>query len=266
MQPILFKIGTLSFPAYFLLAALAYMVATLVATQSAERFGENPVHFIDAALLIAVSAFVGAKLFHILFAMPGYYWQHPWEVLQFWHGGFVFYGGFIFGAAAGVLFARRKGIRLGLGFDLATPAIAIGMAMGRMACFLAGCCYGRPTAWSWPFAVVFHEVDGVVPQARPLDTPLIPTQIMSSLLHLGLFVGLVLYRPRKRFHGELFLLYLLFYSVGRFVIEFFRNDIQRGLYFSAMVSTSQIISVCCFVFALLMIVNLRRRLYASYSV
>lgn len=225
------------------MAALAYVAAAFLLSKRAEREGLNPVHFVDLALVCGVAGFAGARLFHIIFEMPGFYLSNPLAIFKFWYGGFVLYGGVIVGVAVGLWYAHWRPVPVRHGADLVAPPLLLSIAIGRFGCYLAGCCYGRPTELAWPLSNTFHVNHGVTPQAQPLDTPLLPTQMACALLLLGCYALCIWMRPRKRFHGQLAATALIVYSIGRYMIEFMRADVDRGVYLNGWLSTSQIISV-----------------------
>ncbi|MBK5278004.1 MAG: prolipoprotein diacylglyceryl transferase, partial [Bacteroidia bacterium] len=109
---------------------------------------------------------------------------------------------------------------------------------GRIGCFMAGCCYGIPT--DSVFGVTFTHA---ACQAEPLNTPLHPTQLYEAGFIFCLLAVLYFLKSRKRFEGQLFLLYLIFYAIGRGVLEIFRGDVARGFIFSDWLSHSQLISL-----------------------
>ena len=133
------------------------------------------------------------------------------------------------------------------------PSIALGQAFGRLGCFSAGCCYGAPT--SGPLSVIFTDPHSLA----PLGVPLFPTQLMEATGNLAIFCALLLLRRSKKFDGQLFWLYVLFYAVLRFIVEIFRGDAIRGLYFGNAISTSQIIAIGMFLLAGIMLVRLSKR-------
>jgi phosphatidylglycerol:prolipoprotein diacylglycerol transferase len=140
--------------------------------------------------------------------------------------------------------------------DIMAPSIALGHAIGRLGCFSAGCCYGKPTSVFW--GVTFtnpysQEIAGV-----PLGVSLHPTQLYESVAETVIFLTLLLLAKRKRFDGQIFWSYVTFYAVARFIIEFFRGD-NRGFVFDGALSTSQFIGILMLVTAIIMLAVLRRR-------
>ena len=130
-------------------------------------------------------------------------------------------------------------------FDLVMPSVALAQGFGRIGCLLAGCCYGRET--NSIFSITFQNSD-----FAPNHVALIPTQIYSSVLDF-LHFGILLYIARhKKKDGQVAACYLIFYSIGRFVLEFFRGDLIRGSV--GMLSTSQFISLFILVAGILILV------------
>ena len=122
--------------------------------------------------------------------------------------------------------------------DIMAITTCIVYATGRLGCFLAGCCYGVPT--SGPFGVVFTDP---VCQAEPLNTPLHPTQLYSSMFAYSLIILLLIISRHKKFDGQIFLLYLIIYPAGRIIIEYFRGDVSRGYLIKDVITNSQFISL-----------------------
>ncbi|MGN8886100.1 prolipoprotein diacylglyceryl transferase [Blautia sp. HCP28S3_G10] len=180
-----------------------------------------------------VGGICGAKLL---------YWITEWEsilknpgfLLDSIADGFVVYGGIIGGILAGWLYCRHKKISFLKYFDLAVPSVALAQGFGRIGCLLAGCCYGSET--SGFFSITFRTSD-----FAPNNVALIPTQIYSSILDFVHFGVLLLIARHKKSDGQVAACYLIFYSLGRFVLEFFRGDLIRGSV--GVLSTSQFISL-----------------------
>jgi phosphatidylglycerol:prolipoprotein diacylglycerol transferase len=151
-----------------------------------------------------------------------------------------FYGGFIGAVIASVWFLRRhRQLPFWQTADICGPAIALGQAIGRVGCLMAGDDYGRPTTMPW--AVTFTDQSAATIAGVPLGVPLHPVQAYESVVCLLLFVFLVRLLRRKRFDGEVVLTYTLLYATARFVLEFFRGDADRG-FVVGWLSTSQFIA------------------------
>ena len=188
-------------------------------------------------------AIVGAKALMILRDLPDYV-AAPSSLfsMSVLSSAGDFYGGFI-GAliSTAIFFWRHPRLPFWRAADLCGPAIALGQAIGRVGCFMAGDDYGR--AASVPWAITFTDPDAASIGGVPLGVPLHPVQLYESIACLLLFVALLQFRRRKRFDGEVILAYTLVYAVARFTLEFFRGDADRGFVFGGLLSTSQLIAV-----------------------
>jgi phosphatidylglycerol:prolipoprotein diacylglycerol transferase len=252
MFPVLIKIGPVTIHTYGFLIAIGFLVALTLAAREAKRKDIPNESIIDVGFYALLSGIVGARIFFILTNLESFL-EHPLDAVKIWEGGLVFYGGVIFALPTVIWFARKKGIPLWQAADIWAPSIAIGHAIGRLGCFCAGCCYGRP-AEGLPWAVTFTNSDSLA----VLGTPLHPTQLYESAAELVNFLVLITLRRRQSFKGQLFLVYIMNYSVIRSVIELFRGDEVRGFLFPGF-SYSQAISVVMFVAAALWLLILRKR-------
>jgi phosphatidylglycerol:prolipoprotein diacylglycerol transferase len=169
-------------------------------------------------------------------------------VLKVWRGGLAYYGGFIFAAAFAFYYARKHRLPGWKMADLASPWIALGLALTRIGCFLNGCCYGKvshlPWAVRFPPGSAVHQaqVDAGKIAATASTLPVHPTQLYLAALNLlTFFVLYFVVRARKRFDGEVFAWLLILKGVFRSVVEIWRDD-ERGVLFGWL-STSQILSI-----------------------
>jgi phosphatidylglycerol:prolipoprotein diacylglycerol transferase len=192
------------------------------------------------AVYVLIAGLVGAKL--LLLAVEwGHYSRNPRELFSLVQSGGVFYGGLIGALPVAWWYARRHALSGWQTADVLAPAVVIGQSVGRLGCFAAGCCYGRPA--SVPWAVTFHDEYANRVVGTPIGVPLHPTQIYESLACLVIFGILILVAGRKKFHGQVALTYVVLYAVARFVIEFYRGDFARGSVFDGALSTSQFIAI-----------------------
>ena len=190
-----------------------------------------------------VASLIGSKVL-MLFTEPEYR-DHPWQLLSldFLRSGGVFYGGLIGAILMGYFLMKRYRLPWWKTADACAPGIAIGNFFGRQGCFAAGCCWGKPTPLPWgvKFTELGHEITGV-----PTNTYLHPTQLYESFAMLLAFFLLVWLHKRKRFDGQVILVYALIYSIVRFAIEFVRDEPRGdilGLTTLTGLSTSQMISL-----------------------
>lgn len=251
MYPILIEFGWFKIFTYGLLVAGGFLVGIVLAARQAEKEGLDPQRILDLCFYILVSAILGARLLYVAIEYR-HFLDRPLEILMFWKGGLVYYGGLICAVLSGWVFIRKHGLPVWKVADLLAPSLAIGQGVGRWGCFFAGCCYGKPTDLPW--AITFTHPKSLA----PLNVPLHPTQIYLSLNGFLIFGLLVWMRRYKRFDGQLFWSYGLLYSIGRFLIEYLRDD-PRGTVFGGLLSTSQFIGIFVFFLSLFMLFTLRRK-------
>ena len=258
MHPILFSIGSVHFPTYGAVMVLAIVAAVYTILRLGRREGLDSSQLLDFSTWLLLVALLGAKVLMVV-ADWGYYRRNLGEIFSrstFLAGG-AFYGGFIAAVLFAIWYIRLHHLPFWKVVDVYAPAISLGLGLGRIGCFCAGCDYGKPTTAVW--GVVFtnpiaHEVTGV-----PLGIPLIPTQPIMMFGSLSIF-GILLWRYSKKSRdGEIFVLYLALYAVARFFIEFLRGDEDRGFVFHHLLSTSQFIAILAFATAVWMALKLRRQ-------
>ena len=231
MKTDLFHIGKFVIHGYGLMIGIGFVLALLVGEYRAKKMGMKEEALIDIAIIAGVSGFLGAKLLYIIVSFKDFI-KDPIGVLG--SSGFVVYGGLIAGVLCNLIYVKIKKLSFLEYFDLVMPEIALAQGFGRIGCFLAGCCYGKET--DSILAITFHESE-----FAPNNVPLIPTEIYSSLLDFVHFGVLLFIAGRKKKDGQVAACYLLFYSIGRFILEFFRGDLIRGSV--GVLSTSQFISL-----------------------
>lgn len=212
-------------------------------------------------------------LLTVIFALLGtralYLYQHrddySWRFITGFQGGFVLYGGLIAGTLAAMLYVKMRGEKISRIADLAAPGLLIGIAFGRIGCFLNGCCYGQVTnsflGVRFPAGSNIykdHVNAGKIGREEPQSAPVLPTQLMETAAALALFFFLSWYdRTRKKHSGETALLAGVVYPVWRFIIEIFRDD-PRGDRILGM-TYSQFVSVIMFAVCGAAFILLRRR-------
>jgi len=245
--PTIFSIGPFSLHTYGVMVAMAFLVGLRVTLLGARRRKIPEAFVMDWAIVVLLSGLVGARVLYVLLNAE-YFRTHPLDVFKIWQGGLVFYGGFLAAAAAGVWYARQKMQPLSLLADIAAPALALGQALGRLGCFFAGCCYGKPTD-GW-MAVQFKHPDALA----PLGIGLHPTQLYEAIgtFGIGVFLGWRLLM-RKDQAGFLFWGYVLLYGLLRFVLEMLRGDV-RGAVFGGMYP-SQWIALLAIIFSASVLVS-----------
>jgi phosphatidylglycerol:prolipoprotein diacylglycerol transferase len=256
MLPELFRIPGLGIPiwTYGLLVAAGFILALLLSAHLAAKDGLPKGRIYDLGLYVFASGLIGAKA--LMIATEWDELEGNWRrifSLDFLGSGGVYFGGFLAGLIVAIGLMRMWKLPWLKTADAIAPGLALGHSIGRLGCFSAGCCWGKPTS-SWigvRFTQRAHELTGV-----PIDSALVPTQIIESAANLIIFGLLMRMRGRRAFDGQVTLAYLLLYSAARFTIEFWRGD-PRGQILG--LSTSQFISALIFPSALALMVYLWRR-------
>jgi phosphatidylglycerol:prolipoprotein diacylglycerol transferase len=222
---------------YGLAIAVGFAVGVVLAAREAGRRGLEAGAMLDLLFWVLVSGIAGSRMAFVLLR-AGDYWAlcrtslaGCAAPLRLWEGGLVFYGGALAATGVAALFAWRRRWSFPLVADVLAPSLALGHAFGRLGCFFAGCCFGKPWAHglSFPAGSVAHD-DLVRAQGLSLATtpPLHPVQLYESLGELAIFFLLLLWRRRQRFAGATALLYGMAYAGLRFMTEIFRGDAGRG--------------------------------------
>lgn len=230
----LFHIGKLTIHGYGTMIAVGVLVAVAVAIFRCKKKQIDPEPILDLVLIALIGGFLGGKLLFILVSViedPKAFAQNPTAYLG--GSGFVVYGGIIFAVCVAVVYFKIKKKDFLTYWDMIMPEVSIAQGFGRIGCFLAGCCYGAVT--HSPIGVVFPQGS-----LAPAGVKLWPTQLMMSagnFIIAGILI-LAAYKLKKR--GQIGSLYLILYAIGRFGIEFLRND-HRGAV--GVFSTSQFISL-----------------------
>ncbi|MXY23526.1 MAG: prolipoprotein diacylglyceryl transferase [Acidobacteria bacterium] len=252
MYPRLFELFGVSIYTYGLMLVAAYLIGLRVAVARGRARGLNDARVMDLGILVIIGALVGAKL--LLFVVEfDHILEDPAYLWTLLRSAGVFYGGLLLAVVAAFWFMRRHRMPVWTTCDAFAPGIALGQAVGRVGCLLAGCCYGRPTDLPW--GVTFIDPIAAANVGTPLDVALHPTQLYESvatLLIMGML--LLLERRRRMFPGQIFWSYLLLYPIARFAIEFFRGD-PRGTVFD-LLSTSQFVSALLIPISIVMLIRL----------
>ena len=252
MYPRLLTLPFYTLHTFGVLLAAAYLTALWWLVRTGRKAGVHPDQLTSLGFWAIVGAIVGAKALMVVRALPDYMSQ-PAELLSrsFLTSAGDFYGGFIGGVVGALLFFwLNPTLRFWPLADLAAPAIALGQAIGRIGCLMAGDDYGSAT--NLPWAVTFTDPDAAAIGGAPLGVPLHPVQLYESIFCLILFFVLVWLSRRKTFDGQILLAYSVAYAIGRFIIEYFRGDADRGFVFGGVFSTSQFIAIIIVVLAVML--------------
>jgi phosphatidylglycerol---prolipoprotein diacylglyceryl transferase len=240
LRPVLFKIGSFEVPSYYTLINLGIIIGFIVFYFLSKKENIKRNNAIDIAIIISITAYFGAKIFHIIFENFSFYLKNPIEIIYFWKSGYVYYGGILTSVLFVYIYAKIKKLDLFKIFDLLSIGVSLGTGIGRIACLLQGCCYGIKT--NVPWSIFLH---GAFRH---------PTQVYLSLNSFMIFfILLLIYKYRKKLDGTITFFYLILYSIGRSIIEFYRADF-RGSFFEPYLSTSQAISIFIIITSIIIII------------
>ncbi len=219
MHPILFHIGKITVYSYGFMMVMAFLAVSIFNYFFSKRIGFDPIDGIDLTIYTFVSGIIGARLVYVVVNIS-HYWGRWYEILEFQKGGLSWHGG-IFGAAFGIIyFAKRRGYKPADALDLMFTSSIMGLAIGRIGCFLNGCCYGKSCSLPWAVTFPYH--------LRP--HPVHPTQIYELILDLIIFAYLVKRWDHRKFPLENTFLMLFWYSWARFFVEFFRYNVPQQIF------------------------------------
>lgn len=233
-----FEVFGVTLHSYGLMLVLAALAGTGLAAWRAPRYGVQRDDTLYCIIYACIGALIGAKLLYLITVIPkviqnwSVFQGNFWLLVQYLLGGLVFYGGFLGGAAGLMLYLKHYKVPVWPMVNALVPAIPLAHAIGRVGCFLGGCCYGIPVSWG----VCMSPLGGA-----PEGVPLLPVQLIESGYLLLLSGVLLLLSRRIHRTGGLLGTYLIAYGVERFILEFFRYDAIRGVW--GGLSTSQWISL-----------------------
>ncbi len=241
MFPRLFQIGQFSLPTYGLLVATGVIVGLFVTQAMARRQGIDPEKAWNLGIYAVISALVGAKVLMILNDLGRYHSWHDVFSMEVLQAGGVFSGGFVTALVVSFWYIRKNHLPVLRTCDAFAPGLALGHAIGRIGCFAAGCCYGKPTTLPW--GVTFHNQWAALMTGVPLGHPLHPTQLYESAVELINFFILFWLIRHKKFDGQIIGAYMFIYGFARYFMEFLRDDPERGSLFNNAMSVTQLLSI-----------------------
>ena len=243
MYPIIAKFGPITIYSYGLMIALAYLLGVYAARYEAIRKGIKPDLVYDLAFYLVIGSLIGARLYYIAFFDALSFIKEPLSIFKIWQGGLAIHGAILGGILTGVLFSRLRKISFWKLADLTAPSVILGQAVGRIGCFLNGCCFGVPTKSI--FGIRFPERSPAHIAFPGLAVH--PAQLYELILNLIGFFALWSMRRKIKREGNLFLLYLMIYSFIRIFVSSFRGD---SLYiWGTDLKIAQVISIAIFITA-----------------
>lgn len=220
MHPIICKIGPFTVYSYGLMLVLAFLAASYLTARQAKKENIDGEIIFNALFTAFICGVIGARILYV--AQNFYFYRaNPLEIIMLQHGGLSWLGGLISGSICAIVYLRKKEMPVYKALDLAAPFAALAQGLGRIGCFLNGCCYGKND---------------------------IPIQLYSALILIFIFMILRILQDKPHKEGRVFFTYLLLYGLKRFFVEFFRGD---AVIFFAGLSLFQVTSLILFIFALI---------------
>ena len=278
MHPILFRIPGLGFPikSFGLMVVLGFLLAAWIFDRLVARHASdaesNRTAYAAVPIWVLVGILLGARALYVVVeilqrsSVGQNFLDEPWNILAYWKGGLVMYGGTAGAIVGGLLCVKRHRLQAGNTFDIGVVAAFFGLCVGRIGCLLVGDDYGKPVPPGWedaPFPLVL-QVPEVLPEEslfgeENAGKTLWATQVWMSLNGLVLGALGARHLRRRRYGGQTGLLVLFGYSITRGIIECFRGDSVRGLWFGGALSTSQILSIVLGITCVALLVRNRGR-------
>ncbi|MDR2436718.1 MAG: prolipoprotein diacylglyceryl transferase [Endomicrobium sp.] len=254
MHPIFFSIGKLTVYSYGFFVALGFFVASIYLSNKIKKSKEKLLsqdEFYSFFVYEMIFVLIGLRLFYVLTNLQEFT-TTPFDVFKVWQGGLTYYGGFISGLIFLIIYAKKKHLPLLKLLDFFGPSLPLGHAIGRIGCFLAGCCYGKET--NVPWSVVFTDKNS----SAVLGVHVHPTQLYESFGNFLIFIFLHFYSKKNPQKGQVIAVYFISYAILRFIVEFFRNDPDRGSQYFGL-SISQIVSICLFIIGVFIVCKNKKK-------
>jgi phosphatidylglycerol:prolipoprotein diacylglycerol transferase len=263
MWPTLYKqqtaMGELPYNSWGLMITLAFLAAAIVCHRRAGKVGIDPDKMVGLYMVAIVLGLMGARLLHFLMATPDVFFADPMIFFRLWQGGFAFYGGFILAGIGGVAYGMYRGMDPWKLSDVVAPTVMLGLAIGRIGCFLAGCCHGMaidlpanavpllPASFTGGQLFFLDHFPFIAELTRHgvghNDIPVYPTQLWEALAAFTIFLVTSWVWRNRRFDGQVMAAVLLLYSMWRPINESMRGDEVRGVGYLGFLTTSQLISI-----------------------
>ncbi len=255
---------------YGMIIAFGMVMGYLVAAWQAKRTGQNPDVYLDFAIWAIILSVLGARLYYVIFNWS-YYIENPGQIFNFRNGGLAIYGGVIVAIATAYVYTRVKKISFWLLADTGVLGLIIGQAIGRWGNFFNREAFGDYTNSFFAMQLKKSEVaasnitQNMLDNIKTIDAveyiQVHPTFLYESVWNLVLLIGLIIYSKHKRFEGEIILLYLVGYGVGRLWIEGLRTD--QLLIWGTNIAVSQAVSVVGIVIGITLIILKRRKVSSA---
>jgi phosphatidylglycerol---prolipoprotein diacylglyceryl transferase len=259
MHPILIELGPITIHTYGFLLAIGVLCGIGLSLKLAKKQNLDPKVLVDFIFYAILVGLVGAKVWYFVTIMGDK--NETIDLKAIITAAGTFHGGIIFGLLFVVWYLRKHNLSFKKIADTLAPGVALAHFFGRMGCFAAGCCWGREAS-GCSIAVEFTNPETTT--GVPMYTPLYPVQVMEAILNLINFIILFFVFQKKKFDGQLVVLYMFNYSIIRFFVEFFRGDDDRGYIIGSLehpftsISVPQLVSIVGAVTAIVLYTRYRK--------
>ncbi|QNG60301.1 prolipoprotein diacylglyceryl transferase [Bacillus sp. PAMC26568] len=257
IDPVFLELGPIQVHWYGLIIGIGALLGLWLAVRESERRGFHKDTFVDLVLFAIPIAIICARIYYVIFQWD-YYSQNPGDIVKIWNGGLAIHGGLLGAFVTGYIFAKIKGISFWKLADIGAPSIILGQAIGRWGNFINQEAHGGEVTREFLEGLFLPEF--IINQMYINGTYYHPTFLYESLWSLVGFVGLLLLRKANLRRGELFLTYIIWYSVGRFFIEGMRTD---SLMLTESLRIAQVISLVLIAVAIAVLIYRRVKGYSK---
>lgn len=221
-----------SLSTYFLIISIDFCLLFFYLRLRARKRGLPIVPTLDLGIFVTIFGFLGARLFHVFYEEPTFYAANPLSIFKVWEGGYVFLGGVIAGFISGLAWLKLRKQPIKRYLDLFAPILALGYALGRLACFFQGCCYGKQTdsIWGLHFDLLIQAGENMARHS---------TQLYAFGGELLLYFILIKTEKKKKDslpEGQLFTYWMIGHGINRMVMELFRDDPRGPLWLGMGIS------------------------------
>jgi len=249
INPVLLRLGPFEVRYYGLIFVLGVVISYFILSYLAKKKELNLTKddIADFFLYLILGVILGARIFYVIIYNLPFYLNNPFEIIAVWHGGLSFHGGLIGAVIALLFFCKRKKINFYEIADIAVIPLALTLALGRIGNFINGELYGRIT--NVPWAVKFPDAEGFRH----------PSQIYESFKNLLIFFTLWAIKDKKLPKGFLFWLFVIMYSVLRFIMEFFRAPDEQLGFVIGFLTMGQIFSIIMFLIGLFFMYKVNKK-------
>ncbi|WP_028575641.1 prolipoprotein diacylglyceryl transferase [Desulfonatronovibrio hydrogenovorans] len=243
MHPVLIEAGLFKLYSFGFFIAAAFLLGMAWTMREAVQKGLDQRLVLDIGFYVLLGGLAGARLLYVAFN-PGVFTDDPLGIFKFWKGGLIFMGGAVSAGLLMIIFLARRKQPILPWLDAAAPGIALGLFVGWLGCFAAGCGYGKPCDLPW--CAVFTHPDSLGPLFKALH----PTQIYHALVALVCFILLLGVKARTRDQGRIAGLFLVLYPLAGMTVDLLRNDLSREL---GIVSVNQVLALGVLVAGLILV-------------